>query len=150
MALRVDIQNDENLSAVPDDSDFLIWVKASLVQNFSDLEQTIRVVGEAESRDLNMQFLGKDNPTNVLSFPLQSPCLDYQCLGDLVICAPLVCQEAILQNKPENAHWSHLVVHGMLHLQGYDHEKDADAAKMEGLEVEILSTLGYSNPYNVE
>jgi probable rRNA maturation factor len=120
-----------------------------LVINYDDLEQTIRVVDEAESRDLNLQFRGKDKPTNVLSFPSQSAFLDYDCLGDMVICAPLVSAEAERQEKAEIAHWAHLVVHGMLHLQGFDHENTADAAKMEALEVEILSTLGYSNPYDV-
>ncbi|NNE63355.1 MAG: rRNA maturation RNase YbeY [Gammaproteobacteria bacterium] len=149
MAIRVEIQNDDNLSKIPKESEFLSWVEAALVQSYDDLEQTIRVVNEAESRDLNLQFRGKDKPTNVLSFPSQSPLLDYDCLGDLVICAPLVSEEAEQQNKSRVAHWAHLVVHGMLHLQGYDHEKSVDAVKMEALEVEILSTLGYSNPYNV-
>ena len=150
MALRVEIQNDDNLEDIPNDSEFLSWVEASLVENYDDLEQTIRIVSEAESRDLNLQYRGKDKPTNVLSFPSQSPFLDYDCLGDLVICAPLVSEEALQQNKSRIAHWAHLVVHGMLHLQGYDHENTVDASKMEALEVEILSTLGYSNPYNVE
>ncbi len=149
MSNRVDIQNDDNLSNIPQDSEFLRWVEAALLQNYDDLEQTIRVVNEAESRDLNLQFRGQDKPTNVLSFPSQSAFLDYDCLGDLVICAPLVSAEAEHQNKAEIAHWAHLVVHGMLHLQGYDHGNTVDAAKMEALEVEILSALGYSNPYNV-
>ena len=149
MSNRVDIQNDDNLSNIPKESEFLRWVEAALVINYDDLEQTIRVVDEAESRDLNLQFRGKDKPTNVLSFPLQSDFLDYDCLGDLVICASLVSAEAEQQEKAEIAHWAHLVVHGMLHLQGFDHENTADAAKMEALEVEILSTLGYSNPYDV-
>ena len=150
MALRVEIQNDDNLEDIPNDSQFLCWVEASLVENYDDLEQTIRVVSEAESRDLNLQYRGKDKSTNVLSFPSQLPFLDYDCLGDLVICAPLVSEEALQQNKSRIAHWAHLVVHGMLHLQGYDHENTVDGSKMETLEVEILSTLGYSNPYNVE
>ena len=149
MSNRVDIQNDDNLSNIPKESEFLRWVEAALVINYDDLEQTIRVVDEAESRDLNLQFRGKDKPTNVLSFPSQSAFLDYDCLGDMVICAPLVSAEAERQEKAEIAHWAHLVVHGMLHLQGFDHENTADAAKMEALEVEILSTLGYSNPYDV-
>ena len=149
MSNTVELQNDDNFSGIPTESEFLRWVEAALVQNYDNLEQTIRVVNEAESRDLNLQYRGKDNPTNVLSFPSQSAFLDYDCLGDLVICAPLVSAEAEQQKKAEIAHWAHLVVHGMLHLQGYDHENDAEAAKMEALEVEILSTLGYSNPYNV-
>ena len=149
MTIRVDVQNDDSYTGIPTASEFHNWVKASLVEDYTDLEQTIRIVSEPESRHLNAQFRGKDAPTNVLSFPSQSPYLEYQCLGDLVICAPLVAQESIQQNKPEIAHWALLVVHGMLHLQGYDHQNDEDAAEMESLEVEILSTLGYSNPYNI-
>ena len=148
MSNTVELQNDDNLSGIPTESEFLRWVEAALVQNYDNLEQTIRVVNEAESRDLNVQYRGKDKPTNVLSFPSQSAFLDYDCLGDLVICAPLVSAEAEQQKKTEIAHWAHLVVHGMLHLQGYDHENTAEATKMEALEVEILSTLGYSNPYD--
>ncbi len=145
--LLVDIQNDENYSGLPAGSEFQRWVEAALLDEYANLEQTIRIVGETESRRLNAQFRGKDSPTNVLSFPSQSDYLEYQCLGDLVICAPLVARESHQQNKPETAHWAHLVVHGMLHLQGYDHETVAEATEMENLEVEILSTLGYSNPY---
>ncbi len=149
MPVRVEIQNEDNLSNIPRASEFHSWVEASLLRGYDDLEQTIRIVTEAESRELNLQFRGKDKPTNVLSFPSESAFLDYDFLGDLVICAPLVSAEAEEQNKTEIAHWAHLVVHGMLHLQGYDHENPAEAAKMEAREVEILSTLGYSNPYNV-
>ena len=86
----------------------------------------------------------------MLSFPAEIPHIDYQCLGDLVICAPVVAREAVEQRKSIDAHWAHLVVHGMLHLQGFDHEDGPDADKMEALEVKILSTMGYSNPYNSE
>lgn len=149
MTLELDIQNERNYIDIPALADFNRWVKASLIRHYDSLEQTIRIVDESESRQLNARFRGREKPTNVLSFPSESPYLDYQCLGDLVICAPLVAREAIAQNKPEKAHWAHLVVHGMLHLQGYDHQNEADASEMEELEVEILSTLGYSNPYHV-
>ena len=96
----------------------------------------------------NRRFRGKDSATNVLAFPAYSEFLDYDCLGDLVLCAPLVALEAAQQGKREDAHWAHLVVHGMLHLQGYDHQSAAQAATMEALEIEILDTLGYANPYN--
>ena len=115
---------------------------------FDNLEQTIRVVAETESQFLNLQYRGKDAPTNILSFPAEIPHIDYQCLGDLVVCAPVVAIEAQEQNKELDAHWAHLIVHGMLHLQGFDHQTDDEADKMEALEVEILSTLGYINPYN--
>ena len=84
----------------------------------------------------------------MLAFPGDNNFLDYDCLGDLVICAPLVAAEALQQGKPEDAHWAHLVVHGMLHLQGYDHQSEQQATRMETLEIEILDTLDYTNPYN--
>jgi len=148
MSITLDLQNDEALADIPTDEQFVLWVQASLQLKFDDLEQTIRVVDEPESQALNRQYRGKDAPTNVLSFPAEIPHIDYQCLGDLVICAPLVIAEAQTQGKAIEAHWAHLVVHGMLHLQGFDHQTDAEAEEMEALEVEILSTLGYINPYN--
>ncbi len=148
MPTKIDLQNDESLSGLPDQKDFLTWVDAALMQDYDSLEQTIRVVGEAESRALNSQYRQKDAPTNVLSFASENKYLDYDCLGDLVICAPIVEQEAKQQDKLPQAHWAHLVVHGMLHLQGYDHQNATEADKMESLEAKILTTLGYTNPYN--
>ena len=134
-------------------SDFERWVAAALQDSHAQLEQTICVVDEAQSRELNHRFRGKDSATNVLAFPGEFPderdFLDYDCLGDLVICAPLVGAEALQQGKPVDAHWAHLVVHGMLHLQGFDHQSEEQASSMEALEIEILDTLGYTNPYNV-
>jgi probable rRNA maturation factor len=107
---------------------------------------TLRLVDEAEGRRLNRDFRGKDHPTNVLTFvyddadPLS---------GDIVLCAPLVAAEARSQRKELEAHYAHLVVHGMLHLQGYDHESDAEASVMEARETEILGKLGYPDPYAV-
>ena len=148
MRARIDLQNDESLTNLPNQQDFEAWVDAALTQDFDNLEQTIRVVGKAESRALNLQYRAQDTPTNVLSFTAENDYLDYECLGDLVICAPIVEQEAHQQKKSLQAHWAHMVVHGMLHLQGYDHQKTTQADEMEALEVKILSTLGYSNPYN--
>ena len=148
MPTIIDLQNDESLTDLPDQKDLLTWVDAALIQTYDSLEQTIRVVGEAESRALNSQYRQKDAPTNVLSFASENKYLDYDCLGDLVICAPIVEQEAKQQDKLPQAHWAHLVVHGMLHLQGYDHQNATEADKMESLEAKILTTLGYTNPYN--
>ncbi len=149
MRAKIDLQNDESLTNLPVQQDFETWVNAALVQKFDNLEQTIRLVGEAESRALNSQYRAKNSPTNVLSFTVENDYLDYECLGDLVICAPIVEQEAQQQGKPLPAHWAHMVIHGMLHLQGYDHQNAAEASEMEALEAKILSTLGYTNPYNV-
>ncbi len=149
MRAKIDLQNDESLTNLPVQQDFETWVNAALVQKFDNLEQTIRLVGEAESRALNSQYRAKNAPTNVLSFTAENDYLDYECLGDLVICAPIVEQEAQQQGKPLPAHWAHMVIHGMLHLQGYDHQNAAEADEMEALEAKILSTLGYTNPYNV-
>jgi probable rRNA maturation factor len=108
----------------------------------------VRVVGNAESRRLNDGFRGKASPTNVLSFPASSAERLYDgALGDLVVCAPVVAREAREQGKPLSAHWAHMVVHGMLHLLGYDHEQARAAARMEKLEVEILRRLGFHDPY---
>jgi len=148
MATVIDLQNDSGLEAVPAPALFQQWVEAALQNPYPRLEQTIRIVGEAESRELNRRFRDRDSATNVLAFPDDNEILDYDCLGDLVICAPLVLVEAETQGKSVEAHWAHLVVHGMLHLQGFDHQNEEQAAGMESLEVEILNTLGYANPYN--
>ena len=114
---------------------------------------SIRVVGAAESRRLNAAWRGKDKPTNVLSFPSgmasggPSVAGDPVPLGDLVICAPVVAREAREQGKSLQAHWAHMVVHGVLHLWGYDHEVDRDADVMEAREAMLLANLGYANPY---
>jgi probable rRNA maturation factor len=147
MAIVVDLQNDAGSDA-PALPDFERWVTAALQDSHARLEQTICVVDEPQSRELNHRFRDKDSATNVLAFPGDNEFLDYDCLGDLVICAPLVAAEALQQGKLVEAHWAHLVVHGMLHLQGFDHQSDEQATRMEALEIEILDTLGYTNPYN--
>ena len=112
---------------------------------------TIRLVGSAESRRLNRTWRGKDKPTNVLSFPggdagLAVPLQSME-VGDLAICAPVVAREAREQHKLLHAHWAHMVIHGVLHLLGHDHENDHDAHEMEALEIQLLAGFGYSNPY---
>ena len=149
MAITVDLQNDEDLDPVPPEQQFEQWITAALQESYKRLEQTVRIVGEAESRELNSRYRGKESATNVLAFPGGNELLNYDCLGDLVICAPIVATEASVQNKPVEAHWAHLVIHGMLHLQGFDHQNEADTRQMEALEIEILHSLGVANPYNV-
>lgn len=148
MPVKIDLQNDGAYADLPSEQLLQDWVEASLQESYRQLEQTIRIVDEAESHDLNQRYRGKDAPTNVLAFPAESDFLDYDCLGDLVICAPVVSAEAGAQGKSGEAHWAHLVVHGMLHLQGFDHQNAQQTREMERLEIKILDTLGYTNPYN--
>lgn len=150
MPASVDLQNQAGVDEIPTLAQFTGWVDAALRSAFTGLEQSICIVDEARGRELNRDYRGKDYATNVLAFPTDSTLLDYDYLGDLVICAPVVLAEAREQGKSADAHWAHLVIHGMLHLQGYDHQTDAEAAAMEALEIEILDTLGYTNPYNDE
>ena len=147
-SITIDLQNVSNSLSVPDIQLITDWVNSALTADYGVLEQTIRIVDEIESQQLNKTYRAQDKPTNVLSFPAdESDYLDYLHLGDLVICAPIVEQEALQQHKPLMAHWAHMVVHGMLHLQGFDHIEDEDALKMEALEIEILAKLGHTNPY---
>jgi probable rRNA maturation factor len=148
MATSIDLQNDAGFASIPTVEQFELWVDASLRESYRQLEQTICIVDEASSRELNRRYRGKDSATNVLAFVADSDLLEYDCLGDLVVCAPIVQTQAHEQGKEVAAHWAHLVIHGMLHLQGFDHQYAAQTADMEALEVEILDILGYTNPYN--
>ena len=142
---------------LPAESEFARWVELAAVGSGKELppaaEVSVQVVDEADSRAMNRRYRGKDRPTNVLAFPaeLESlpglPPLDQTLIGDLVICAPVVAREAQAQGKAEADHWAHLVVHGFLHLLGFDHETDVEAVEMEGLEVRILASGGLGNPY---
>jgi len=124
------------------------WVKAALEGRMEEAELTIRLVENDESASLNKQYRNKQGPTNVLSFPFEAPAdVPLPLLGDLIICAPLVAQEAQEQGKTVRAHWAHLVVHGVLHLRGYDHIDDSDAREMEDLERKIMAYLGFDDPY---
>ena len=108
---------------------------------------TIRIVDEAESQELNRRYRGKDKSTNVLSFPYDGDMLDVPILGDIVICGPVVAMEAQQQGKEPRAHWAHLVVHGCLHLLGYDHVQESEAEVMEACERKILAGMGFPDPY---
>jgi probable rRNA maturation factor len=148
--LTVDFQVAYESTGVPDETQFQVWAeKAWLGEDPSEV--TIRIVGNEESQHLNHQYRGKDKPTNVLSFPFEAPPgITVPLAGDLVICAPVVEKEAQEQHKEPVAHWAHMVVHGMLHLQGYDHIEDNEAEAMEALEVRLLAQLGFANPYEAE
>ena len=148
MTVEIDIQRVSDAPEQPAAKKYKKWVKAALSGHRQQAELTIRLVDEAESRQLNREYRGRDKATNVLSFPLDAPAyVDSHLLGDLVICAPLVRREAQEQGKSVEAHWAHLVVHGILHLLGMDHQADREAREMERLEVEILARLGIPDPY---
>lgn len=148
MTVLVDLQTATE-AEIPTAEAFQRWAESALTQVEQDCELSIRLVDEAESAELNQQYRGKNGPTNVLSFPFESPIeLDPRLLGDLVICAPVVEKEAAEQDKAVNDHWAHMVVHGCLHLLGYDHIEDEEAEQMEALEIEILNTLNIINPYS--
>ncbi len=133
---------------LPDEADFQRWLDAAVLPFQEEAEVTVRLVDEAESNQLNLTYRGKDKPTNVLSFPFECPPgVELPLLGDLIICRQVVEREASEQNKPLLAHWAHMVVHGSLHLLGYDHIDDEEAEEMEALEVEFMQALGYDNPY---
>jgi probable rRNA maturation factor len=135
-------------TGVPSAATLRAWATAALGAIAGDV--TIRIVDIAESHDLNFRYRHKDKPTNVLSFPYDGETLDVPVLGDIVICAEVVEREAKEQGKEARAHWAHMVVHGCLHLLGYDHEIDAEAEEMERRERLILAGLGFPDPYEAE
>lgn len=151
-ALVLDLQIETGAGDVPSAADFQRWAEAAW-RGEGGAELTLRLVDEAESGQLNATYRDRAGPTNVLSFPVDAaelPGLELPLLGDLVICAPVVTREAAAQGKSAEAHWAHMVVHGMLHLQGYDHLDPAEAEVMESLETDILRRLGYPDPYREE
>ena len=138
----------ESSEGLPTENDFQQWLEVVLPQFQEESEVTIRIVDEAESQALNLTYRGKDKSTNVLSFPFEAPPgMELPLLGDLVICRQVVEKEALEQNKALNAHWAHMVVHGSLHLLGYDHIVDEEAEEMEAIEIEIMQSLGHPDPY---
>lgn len=148
--LTVDIQHVSDRRDLPDDDDLTLWAETGWQQADAS-EVTLRLVDDDESRELNHQYRQKGSPTNVLSFPFEAPAgITMPLAGDLVICAPVVAREAAEQGKTLQAHWAHMIIHGMLHLQGYDHIEDTEAEAMEALETRLLATLGFSDPYQTE
>ena len=157
--IEVDLDVVSTAKNLPDEAQIRQWVEAVLQGRMDEAELGIRIVDEAESAELNQTYRDKPGPTNVLSFPFEMPGLPEglasdeedevpaNLLGDLVICAPVVAREATEQGKSEVAHWTHMVVHGVLHLLGYDHLDPDEAAEMEGLERQILAGLGLADPY---
>lgn len=149
MTATVHVEDASGCPEVPDPLRFARWVEAALDRlGVGEVELAVRVVGSEEMAALNGRYRNRPRPTNVLSFPAELPPeITPRFLGDLAVCAPLVAEEARAQGKDPDAHWAHLVVHGTLHLLGYDHQDEAEAARMETLETEILTALGYSPPY---
>ncbi len=141
----------ENSAGLPTEADFQRWLEGVSPHFQSASEVTIRLVDNAESQELNTVYRGKMKPTNVLSFPFDAAViLDTPLLGDVVICRQCVEQEAMEQKKAPLAHWAHMVVHGSLHLLGYDHLTVDEACVMESLETHIMDNLGYPDPYLAE
>jgi probable rRNA maturation factor len=150
-SVRIDVRRRVRTWA-PTRNDLTVWASTALGRRALGREIGVSVVGPAESRRLNAQYRGRDRATNVLSFPVAElpPAAaddEPRPLGDLVICPQVLRAEAREQKKSLRAHWAHLVVHGSLHLIGYDHEHDTDADRMERREITVLRRLGFSNPY---
>jgi probable rRNA maturation factor len=149
--LTLDIQRRSRVAGQPGERALRRWARAALGPGAGSRSLLIRIVDEPESRALNRQYRNQDRATNVLSFPYGGPPgLAAGLLGDLVICAPVVVREAGEQRKPPKAHWAHMVVHGVLHLIGYDHGHEEEATVMEGLERQVLAGLGFADPYAIE
>ena len=148
MILRLETQRVLKVQEVPSDAELRQWIEAALGERVDKAELVIRIVDEAESQTLNREYRGVDRPTNVLSFPSELPTeVESDLLGDLVISAPVVQREANEQDKPLQAHWAHMVIHGVLHLIGFEHETDRQAHEMETLERSLLEGLGFPDPY---
>ena len=172
MTIHVDLQlaiaESDQSKDIPDDErcEFISLKVLETIGFKKAAECTIRVVDENESAELNEQYRGKSGATNILSFPFEMPetgdfsqlenglveseLLNVEFLGDLVICAPIVAKQALEQSKTESSHWVHLIIHGMLHLLGYDHIIDDEAKTMEALECKLMDELGYCDPYQTQ
>lgn len=148
MTIQVELQLATEAKTLPHPAQFREWIATVMDDRFDEVELTIRIVDVAEMSELNATYRKKQGPTNVLSFPAEmNDMFDMVLLGDIVICAQVVEQEAAKANIDLLAHWAHMVVHGTLHLLGYDHIKDEDANIMEATENQILTKLGYPAPY---
>lgn len=148
----IDLQIACDNTDLPQEADLKLWAE-KVINAHEDTgnEITVRIVTPEESQQLNHQYRGKEKPTNVLSFPFESPPeLELPLLGDLIVCADVVAQEAIEQNKALKDHWAHMIIHGCLHLLGYDHIEEEEAEEMESLEIELLASLNIKDPYHLD
>jgi probable rRNA maturation factor len=155
MKIAIDLQNEPSFADVPDINKIQHWLDTASQclpanKNLNKHQLTIRLIDNEESAHLNETYRHKKGPTNVLSFPDENiPGFESDSFGDLAICMPIVIEEANAQNKTFEAHFAHLIIHGFLHLLGYDHEVETQAEIMESLEIEILCQLGFANPYKM-
>ena len=152
MPITIDAQQWELLKDAPTQEDITALINAlfDYLNVDTEFSAAVRLIDETESADFNNQYRGKSGPTNVLSFPYEAfPGVESDLLGDLLICAPIVAKEAAEQGKTVTMHFSHLVVHGILHLLGYDHLTEDEATEMEGIEIAVLEQHGFPNPYVV-
>lgn len=149
MSYQIDIEINSASSDIPSAENIELWISAALKSDeLVDAEVSVYIVDEEESQSLNAQYRGKDKSTNVLSFPADIPeAVGIPLLGDLVVCAPVIAREALEQGKTLEAHWAHMLVHGTLHLLGYDHIEDDDAEVMESLETHLITKLNFPAPY---
>ena len=142
----IHLQNTSTIKSHPTKKQFQIWINLVLQHLKIKGEITVRLVDRPEIQSLNKQYRHQDKPTNILSFPMDKELAPL--LGDLVICTPLVIEEAVMQQKKVSDHFAHLTIHGVLHLLGYDHENERQANIMEGIEVQLLKNIGIENPYD--
>ena len=149
MPFHIDIEVNSTSNHIPSMADMETWISAALRSDeLAEAEVSVYIVDEPESQELNFQYRGKDKPTNVLSFPADIPEeVGIPLLGDLVVCAPVVEREAAEQGKSLEAHWAHMLIHGTLHLLGYDHIEDDEAEVMEALETRLVTQLNFPAPY---
>jgi probable rRNA maturation factor len=149
MKFTLHVQNVSQQKSVPKRNEIAGWARAAL-KGFEreQVELGVRIVDVPESAELNLRYRDKPGPTNVLSFPFENPPgVETAILGDLVICAPVVTREANAQHKAKTGYWAHMVVHGIMHLRGFDHQNERDANIMQGMETQVLQSLGFSDPY---
>lgn len=149
MPYHIDIEINSTAALIPNAESIKSWISAALQSDdLIDAEVSVYIVDEQESQSLNLQYRGKDKPTNVLSFPADIPEeVGVPLLGDVVICAPVVAREAQEQGKSLDAHWAHMLIHGTLHLLGYDHIEDDEAEAMETLETHLITKMNFPAPY---
>ena len=147
MTVNIDIQYATTKTGVPGPVKLRKWARLGLADVRDEAVMTIRIVSKKESAALNKAWRGMNKATNVLSFPAGDNPLMPELLGDIVLCADVIADEAGQQDKRPDAHWAHMVIHGILHLAGYDHIKPRDAKKMEAIEISKLASLSFPNPY---